>query len=48
MAWLRAAEFDWKAAEREFHGALQLDPESDEARSIYVNIERGGVFDPSS
>jgi len=35
MASLRAMEYDWKGAEKEFHRALDLGPNSEEARIYY-------------
>jgi TolB-like protein/Flp pilus assembly protein TadD/predicted Ser/Thr protein kinase len=35
MGVLRAADYDWKGAEREFHRALELNPESEDVWAFY-------------
>ena len=35
MATLRASDYDWKGAEREFRRALELDPESEDVWTYY-------------
>ena len=36
MAALRADDFHWQGAEREFHRALELDPKSEDVREYYA------------
>jgi serine/threonine protein kinase/Tfp pilus assembly protein PilF len=36
MGVLRAGEFDWKGAEKEFHRALELAPESVDVQDLYI------------